>query len=204
MFFTDLKAYQPFDHRDAASLDKIKNFVQGFVQCENMQKEESTQKENIKENIFSRTHLVGHITASAWVVNTTCDKALLLEHKKLCKWLQPGGHADGSADTLSVARRELWEETGLQDVTLGLAGFFDVDVHHIPAGLKGRVAEPAHIHYDVRYLFIADEGLPLILSEESNAIAWVAFKDIMAYNPELQRLVEKTNAQKHKFKVCLS
>jgi 8-oxo-dGTP pyrophosphatase MutT (NUDIX family) len=38
---------------------------------------------------------------------------LLIYHKKLDKWLQPGGHADGEEDLHKVAKSELEEETGV-------------------------------------------------------------------------------------------
>ena len=61
-----------------------------------------------------RTQLLGHFTASAWVLDLDTQSVLLIHHSKLDRWLQPGGHADGDADLLSVAQREVWEETGLQ------------------------------------------------------------------------------------------
>ena len=62
---------------------------------------------------YHRDHLPGHITGSAWVVNPASSKVLLHHHRNLDKWLQPGGHTDGDANVLSVAMRELEEETGL-------------------------------------------------------------------------------------------
>src|SRR5258706_12466368 len=62
---------------------------------------------------FHRDHLPGHITASAWIVNEDFSKVLLILHAKLGRWLQPGGHADGDENVLSVASREAEEETGL-------------------------------------------------------------------------------------------
>ena len=44
----------------------------------------------------SRSTLVGHITASAWVLNSDKSSALLIHHKKLDQWFQPGGHIENN------------------------------------------------------------------------------------------------------------
>ena len=82
------------------------------------------------------------------------DRVLLLHHRKLQRWLQPGGHADpGETAGEPVALREAWEETGIEGLSLHLraARPFDVDVHAIPAF----GSEPAHAHLDLRYLVVA-------------------------------------------------
>ena len=116
---------------------------------------------------FERSCRVGHITGSAWIVNRTGERMLLTHHRKLGRWLQPGGHSDGDPDTLEVALREAWEESGLEVRALDEA-IFDLDVHVIPA----RGHEPAHYHYDVRFLVHAMEDR-FRVSEESCALAWV-------------------------------
>ena len=114
-----------------------------------------------------RSCRVGHVTGSAWIVNRTGDRVLLTHHRKLGRWLQPGGHCDGDPDTLEVALREAREESGL-DVRALDEAIFDLDVHLIPA----RTGEPAHYHYDVRFLVQAMEDR-FRVSEESCALAWV-------------------------------
>ena len=94
---------------------------------------------------------MGHITGSAWVVDIAGNRVLLADHAKLGRWLQPGGHSDGDPDTLAVALREAREESGL-DVRALDDAIFDIDVHRIPA----RGDEPAHLHFDVRFLVQAE------------------------------------------------
>ncbi|MCB9741008.1 MAG: NUDIX hydrolase [Alphaproteobacteria bacterium] len=102
---------------------------------------------------FSRDHFVpGHFTASAFVVSPERDGVLLIHHRKLGLWLQPGGHFDPEDESvLSAARREIAEETGLRDLPLAVEGLLDVDIHEIPP-LK---ADPAHLHLDLRFAFQA-------------------------------------------------
>ena len=128
---------------------------------------------------FLRSNLQGHITASAFVVDKAADKILLIHHKKLDKWLQPGGHCDGDTDTLAVAIKEVWEETGVV-VQAGNQSIADLDIHVIPK----RKDIPEHEHFDVRYIFEADSLLPLIQNHETNDLKWISLDDLSRYTDE--------------------
>ena len=68
---------------------------------------------------FDRGIVSGHLTASAVVVSAEGDRVLLLHHRKLDRWLQPGGHGDpGETSAEAVALREAHEETGLCGLAL--------------------------------------------------------------------------------------
>ncbi len=97
-----------------------------------------------------RSCLSGHLTGSAFVVDSTEQSVLLIHHRKLSRWLQPGGHADGQGNLALVALSEVREETGLGSLTLLLPAF-DLDVHVIPA----RPGEPEHLHLDLRFVVLA-------------------------------------------------
>jgi len=130
-----------------------------------------------RPDCFLRSCPPGHVTGSAWIVSPSGDAVLLTHHRKLGRWLQLGGHADGEPDVLLAALREAREESGLRRFELlapGLAGALpplplDLDVHAIPA----RGAEPAHLHYDVRFLLLADPREALVVSDESHALRWL-------------------------------
>ncbi|MEZ0229498.1 MAG: NUDIX hydrolase [Planctomycetota bacterium] len=121
---------------------------------------------------FSRAEYEpGHITGSAFVLDDKEERVLLVHHGKLDRWLQPGGHAEGSeADAFAIALREATEETGIAGLMPHptAARPFDLDVHRIPE----RPGQPAHDHHDVRYVFVAPPGATTQLSEESKALAW--------------------------------
>ena len=139
---------------------------------------------------YQRTHLPGHITGSAWIVDTSKKFVLLTHHAKLNKWLQPGGHADGDENILRVALREVNEETGLRPPDMPQQSPFDIDIHPIPA----RKDFPEHLHYDVRFLWVADKNDPLLLSEESHALAWVPLTEVAEIsqnNRSMMRMVDK-------------
>ncbi|MGF6709259.1 8-oxo-dGTP pyrophosphatase MutT (NUDIX family) [Luteibacter sp. W1I16] len=124
---------------------------------------------------FHRETRSGHFTGSAWLVSADGKRVLLMLHRKLGRWLQPGGHADGDADLAAVALREAEEESGLRDLEV-LPRIFDLDRHLIPA----RGDEPAHWHYDVRYVVVAKGDEAFTVNEESLALAWRPVADIAA------------------------
>lgn len=118
---------------------------------------------------FHRHLAHGHITASALILNREADQVLLLHHRKLDRWLQPGGHADGDENTARVAEKEAREETGLKSISLLQGKIYDLDIHLIPE----RKNEAAHLHYDIRYVFQAEPEEELQQNKESKAVAWV-------------------------------
>jgi len=137
-----------------------------------------------------RTCAPGHFTASAWIVDPARRRTLLTHHRKLDRWLQLGGHADGDPDLLAVALREAREESGLAGVRPVASDIFDLDRHLIPA----RPGEPEHLHYDVRFLLEADPAQPLVVTRESKDLAWIELAAVATLNPEesLLRMVRRT------------
>ena len=140
---------------------------------------------------FERSNPVGHFTGSSWLVSADGARVLLMHHRKLDRWLQPGGHADGDADLARVALREAQEETGIADLRLD-GGIFDIDRHRImgripvahPGGPASPFAfapgersaarghEPEHWHYDVRYVVRSGKDESFVVNAESHALAW--------------------------------
>jgi 8-oxo-dGTP pyrophosphatase MutT (NUDIX family) len=148
---------------------------------------QQTQAERIIEFVRSRdapwqrSTSQGHLTASAWIVDAANQHALLIHHKKLDKWLQPGGHIDDEDASLAAAAlREAREETGIESLELvesNNGAIFDVDVHAIPSRTTEPV-EPAHFHYDVRYKFVAHDQTAILNACESNALSWYPLAQI--------------------------
>ncbi|MCG6117838.1 MAG: NUDIX hydrolase [Aquimonas sp.] len=138
---------------------------------------------------FSRDRLAGHFTGSAWLVSADGERVLLTHHRKLQRWLQLGGHADGEADLAAVALREAQEESGLDGLVLEGA-VYDLDCHWIPE--RGEV--PGHWHHDVRYVVRALGGEHFTVSAESLELAWVPVKS-MASDPaadeSLRRMAQR-------------
>jgi 8-oxo-dGTP pyrophosphatase MutT (NUDIX family) len=123
-----------------------------------------------------RELLVGHLTASALVIDARGERALLTHHRKLGRWLQLGGHCDGDANLAGTALRECVEESGISALAI-LPEPVDLDIHAIPA----RPGEPEHLHLDTRFLVLAAPGAVESASGESHELAWFG-------PPELARL----------------
>jgi 8-oxo-dGTP pyrophosphatase MutT (NUDIX family) len=144
------------------------------------------------ESACARSHFEpGHFTASAFVLSPDRRELILIHHKKLGIWVQPGGHVDATdPDLESAARREVGEEVGLHELEpLSEAGaLFDVDIHAIPA----RKDEPAHEHFDVRFAFVA-RSRAFARSEEVADARWVPLDEVDAVTNDrsVLRAVEK-------------
>ena len=120
----------------------------------------------------------GHLTGSALVVEPASERILLLHHRKLQKWLQPGGHADGDGNLAAVALREATEETGIEGLRVVVPAIH-LDIHRV----EPRNEEP-HLHYDVRYLVLAPDGAKATGNIESTALRWVTLAELDALSDE--------------------
>lgn len=123
---------------------------------------------------LDRTCRPGHLTGSALVVEPAGRRTLVLWHRKLQRWLQPGGHADGDGNLARVAWREATEETGIAGLAV-LRTAIHLDVHEVaPPG------EEPHLHLDVRHLVVAPPGARARGNHESEALRWVPLDGLAA------------------------
>jgi 8-oxo-dGTP pyrophosphatase MutT (NUDIX family) len=166
-----LRRHRPVDAKETGDLAEILAFMDRYP------------------DPFDRRIPEGHLTGSAVVVGAAGDRVLLAHHRKLGRWLQPGGHAEpGERAGEVVALREAREETGIEGLTLHPSAPrpLDVDVHPIPA----RGDEPAHRHLDLRYLVIAPPGASLHRrAAESRALRWFTWGELATadLDPGLRR-----------------
>lgn len=122
-----------------------------------------------------RTSSPAHLTASALVVDAPMRRAVLVLHRKVRRWLQPGGHCEPADRTLAgVALREAEEETGIAGLTVLEDAPVDLDRH--PAPCRPGTGDE---HFDVRYLLVAPPGAEPVLSEESTDVAWFPLTELL-------------------------
>lgn len=173
-----LARHEPADEGEADDLRRIRDFVARHVRP------------------FDRSIAEGHLTGSAITIARSGARVLLLHHRKLERWLQPGGHADpGETAGEQVALREALEETGISGLELHPRAPrpLDVDVHEIPA----RRGEPAHLHLDLRYLVTAPDGAePSRAAAEARSVRWFPWDELgrLDLDPGLRRALRKARA----------
>ncbi|CAN1531034.1 MutT NTP pyrophosphohydrolases including oxidative damage repair enzymes [Rhabdaerophilaceae bacterium] len=116
----------------------------------------------------------GHITTSAIILSPDGNETLLIDHKTLKRWLQPGGHYELADAFWHSALREAEEETGLSGLPLhpwhgGADRPFLIDSHDVPG--KASRGERPHVHHDLQFLFVAspDRALTAQIEEVADA-----------------------------------
>jgi 8-oxo-dGTP pyrophosphatase MutT (NUDIX family) len=135
-----------------------------------------------------RSFTPGHITGSALIFDDCDQKVLLIHHKRLNLWIQPGGHvAPDDRSIVETAIREAREEVGLQ-LPASAARLFDVDVHQIPAFGN----DPQHLHFDFRFLIRCRQTAVDAMSDAIEA-CWFRLREAaeQAGNDGVKRLLVK-------------
>jgi 8-oxo-dGTP pyrophosphatase MutT (NUDIX family) len=140
------------------------------------------------DDIHSRRTFPGHVTTSAFILDRAGRSILLIHHRSLGRWLQPGGHYEPPEDLAGSALREAVEETGLHGLVIdpwhALSGLpIDIDSHRIPA--RPERNEPEHWHHDIRYVVRAEEGDALRPNlREVHGAEWRSLQDLESIAPQ--------------------
>lgn len=142
------------------------------------------------KDVFNRENYdPGHLTSSAFIVNKERTHCVLMNHKKLNKWLQPGGHIEHKMSPLKSAQKEALEETGLKSAT-PTGKIHNIDAHVFPE--KADKNQPEHMHYDITYLFEADLNEEPVQNEESNGVRWFTLDEAYKVGDgAVQKMIEK-------------
>lgn len=147
-------------------------------------KPENDQEENDKrimlkyikefDDVLTRQNEMFHFTTSAWVVNPSKTKVLMVYHNVFDSWAWIGGHADGNPNLLEVVKKEILEETGLKKVNLLINGIFGLSIQIVKPHIKNGRYVSAHLHYDIQFLFEASENDDLkIKFDENKDVKWL-------------------------------
>lgn len=169
-----LESYLPVNLEEQVYKARFIEFIKGEPEC------------------LNRDLLKGHITVSVWLTDSTLSRVLLTHHKKINRWIQLGGHADGDPDLFRVALKEALEESGIPMLEFVKKRVFDIDIHQIPEFDE----YPQHLHYDVRFLIRTTISDRYIVSDESIDLKWVNIQEIENFTtePSIIRMAQKSLA----------
>lgn len=182
-----ITAYKPYTEQEAADkklfLDKLQ----------------------FQDNLLTRENQEYHFSSSAWVVNPTYDKVLMVYHNIYQSYSWTGGHADGCEELLTVAQKELEEETGIKEYQLIYDGLFAFDILPVNAHYKKGQFIKAHHHINTTYLFMASENQDLqVKADENSAVKWIEVADLdqavteKEMRPYYHKLMEKALLTRNK------
>ncbi|GHV97183.1 NUDIX hydrolase [Lactobacillus nasalidis] len=176
----DLKNYQPCNEQEAADV------------------KEMIYRLESGEELFLRSNLAEHFTASAWVVNQQRSKVLMAYHRIYDSWAWLGGHADGDHDLLRVALKEVEEESGVSAKPV-TEQIYSVEILTVDGHEKNGKYVPSHLHLNVTYLLEADDRLPVRPKEDENkAVAWFGLDEALKKSSEpwfVDRIYKKLNGK---------
>lgn len=131
------------------------------------------------DRILTRDCPFVHMTASAIIVSPDRTKTLMAFHKIYNSWAWTGGHADGENDFEAIARREAQEETGISGLRRLGGGIASMEILPVWAHVKRGKWVASHLHFNVSFLFEADDALPLrIAQEENSAVGWIQISEL--------------------------
>ncbi len=154
-----IERYKPFDEQEEKDKEEFLKFIDTF------------------DDVLTRDNVLGHFSASAFVVNKERTKMVVVYHNIYEGWIYPGGHADGKDDLLEVAVLEVEEETGLKAKVID-TNIFSIQALPVKGHIKHGKYVSAHLHLDVVYLLEADDKIPLVYREdESKGVKWVTFNE---------------------------
>ncbi len=163
----ELKAYRPKNEQEAADKQMILSYIETFP-----------------DTILTRKNLFAHITAASMIFNKDRDKVLMIYHNIYRSWSWTGGHADGDADMLYVAKKEAKEETGIRNLEVLCLKPEDgpmaaVDVLPVWGHVKRGKYVSSHLHLNFSYLFEAAEEETLRIKEDENSqVGWIKTTEI--------------------------
>ena len=175
---------------------QIENYIP-FNEQEKRDKDYFIKWLNTFKDCLTRENEFGHFSSSAFVVNKEKNKMLVVYHNIFGAWIYPGGHADGEEDLLSVAIREVKEETGLKAKPLDTS-IFGIQSLAIDGHVKKGMYVPAHVHLDVVYLLEGNDQENVFMKEDENkGVQWINFEEAVGNDmcdfirPVHERLIKK-------------
>ena len=170
MFEDIIKAYKPVNLQEAAD----KNLALELVQ-------------KMGKQILYRESTLIHTTASSMIFNRNRDKVLMVWHRIYESWSWTGGHSDGESNFLQTAKREAFEETGIQGLkVIRVSNASDdafeaaaMDILTAKGHMKRNNYVSAHLHLNIAYALEGDEAAPIrVKPDENKDVGWISLSDL--------------------------
>ena len=186
MFIDVIKNYNPINEQEISDKNLILDLYNTYG-----------------DNLLSRGTLIAHITVSAWITNKTMDKVLMNYHNIYKNWGWLGGHADGMDDLLQVAKKEIYEESGLSNITPLTTNIISLEALPVVSHIKNEKFVSSHIHLNVTYLFMANEEDMLVVNKnEGSGLKWVIKEEapIITHEEQMKPIYIKLNNRIDEYK----
>lgn len=176
-----LNSFTPFNDQEKEDLKILNSFLKAQF-----------------SSLFSRENPLYHFTSSAWIVNNSFTKVLMVYHNIYDSWSWTGGHCDGDTNLLRVAVKEALEETNLPKIEILSSKLFSLEILPVNAHIKREKFISSHLHINFTFLLKADESLPLKMKQDENSgVKWISIDKISDYVSEKNMLsiYEKLNSK---------
>lgn len=186
MFIDIIKNYKPINEQEISDKNLILDLYNTYG-----------------DNLLSRDTIIAHITVSAWITNKTMDKVLMNYHNIYKNWGWLGGHADGMDDLLQVAKKEIYEESGLSNITPLTTNIISLEALPVVSHIKNGKFVSSHIHLNVTYLFMANEEDMLVVNRnEGSGLKWVIKEEapIITHEEQMKPIYIKLNNRIDEYK----
>ena len=185
------------------TIEMLKNYV-AYNQQEQQDIKQIIKAEQIFSDILTRENQFCHLTASSFVINKQHTKVLCIYHNIYQSWGWIGGHADGDDDMLYVAKKETKEETSLEKFKEISNMPISVEILSVKSHIRKGKYVPAHLHFNVTYLFEADENDAIhILEDENSNVGWLTFDELLEKSDEplmipiYQKIIQRIRTKKY-------
>lgn len=165
--YKQISEYEPYDEREKIDKEIMLKFIENNEDC------------------LTRDNKIAHFTASAWIVNKERTKILMIYHNVFNSWAWVGGHADGDDDLFHVVNKEIEEETGLISLKPLVEGIYGLNIVTVDNHIKRGIIVNSHLHFDIEYLFEADDEETIRIKEDENSgVKWIDIKEVNNYSTE--------------------
>lgn len=162
-----ISEYKPYDEREKIDKEVMIEFIEN------------------NEDVLTRENKIAHFTTSAWITNKERTKILMIYHNIYDSWAWVGGHSDGDEDLFHVINKEIEEETGLTNLKPLIEGIYGINIITVDNHIKRGKIVNSHLHFDVEYLFEADEKESVRIKEDENSgVKWIDIKEVNNYSTE--------------------